>query len=234
MTAGEQSMAKAGPQSDTLVVFDCFGTVVTESRPMPDPGDFTREIGHVLLLESRLAAGIVDEVFTALHTAMADKSALQPGTRDLLVAALRTRGVTRTGEDIDRALWRALGCEEDDRYALCEPAAEAMRRTADAGHAVRLMSNCYLPGGLMRRLLTGLEVPEVYDSALFTADGGPKKPDPRAFEQIAAGPFRRRVMVGDSEANDMIPARRLGWETVRVRSRQPESAFAELRSLLTL
>ncbi|GAA2605943.1 hypothetical protein Stube_62370 [Streptomyces tubercidicus] len=214
----------------TVVVFDCFGTIITERRPMPGPDDFTRAVAEVLALDRKLADEVVTEVFTTLYTALVDKAALQPATRDVLDTTLRSRGVVRPAEDLDRALWRALGCEDDDRYALCEPAADAMRRTAGAGHTVRLLSNCYLPGGLMRRLLTRLRVPEVYERAHFTADGGPKKPDPRAFELITAGPFGRRIMVGDSDDNDLTPARRLGWEVVPVDPARPD--FGELYALL--
>ncbi|MEU6298696.1 HAD family hydrolase [Streptomyces erythrochromogenes] len=216
----------------TAVVFDCFGTIVTERRPMPGPDEFTRAVADVLSLAPELADEVVQEVFTTLYTALVDKAALQPSTRDLLATALRTRGAVRPEPDLDQALWRALGCEDDDRYELCEPAADALRRTAAAGHTVRLLSNCYLPGHLMRRLLTGLKVPEVYDRALFTADGGPKKPDPRAFELITAGSFTRRIMVGDSADNDIAPARRLGWDAVPVDPAHPD--FAELYALLRL
>ncbi|MFE6743264.1 HAD family hydrolase [Streptomyces tubercidicus] len=215
----------------TVVVFDCFGTIITERRPMPGPDDFTRAVAEVLVLDRKPADEVVTEVFTTLYTALVDKSALQPATRDVLDTALRSRGVVRPAEDLNRALWRALGCEDDDRYALCESAADAMRRTAGAGHTVRLLSNCYLPGGLMRRLLAQLRVPEVYDRAHFTADGGPKKPDPRAFELITAGPFGRRIMVGDSDDNDLTPARRLGWDVVPVDPARPD--FGELYALLS-
>ncbi|MFD0266178.1 HAD family hydrolase [Streptomyces sp. NPDC127106] len=217
-------------RTTTVVVFDCFGTVVTERRPMPGPDEFTRAVADVLALGRQSAGEVVQEVFTTLYAALVDKSALQPATRDVLATALRDRGVVPPAEDLDRALWRALGCEDDDRYELCEPAADAMRRTAEAGHTVRLLSNCYLPGNLMRRLLAGLKVPEVYDRALFTADGGPKKPDARAFELITSGPFRRKIMVGDSDDNDIAPARRLGWDVVPVDPGRPD--FAGLDALL--
>ncbi|MGW2026519.1 HAD family hydrolase [Streptomyces decoyicus] len=233
MTAGK---ADAGNDMNdmalgtTVVVFDCFGTIITERRPMPGPDDFTRAVAEVLVLDRNPAAEVVKEVFTTLYTALVDKSALQPATRGVLDTALRNRGVARPAEDLDRALWRALGCEDDERYELCAPAADAMRRTAEAGHTVRLLSNCYLPGDLMRRLLTDLEVPAVYDRAHFTADGGPKKPDVRAFELITAGPFGRRIMVGDSDDNDLTPARRLGWDVVPVDPGRPD--FGELFTLL--
>ncbi|MEU8786234.1 HAD family hydrolase [Streptomyces sp. NPDC048637] len=217
-------------RSTTVVVFDCFGTIITERLPMPGPEDFTRAVADVLGLDRRLADAVVKGVFTTVYTALVDKSALQPATRGVLDTALRDRGVVRPAEDLDRALWRALGCEDDERYALCEPAADAMRRTAGAGHTVRLLSNCYLPGDLMRRLLANLKVPEVYDRAHFTADGGPKKPDARAFELITAGPFGRRIMVGDSDDNDLTPARRLGWDVVPVDPGRPD--FGGLDTLL--
>ncbi|MER5375877.1 HAD family hydrolase [Streptomyces sp. NPDC002553] len=230
MTAQETDTGDDLARRTTVVVFDCFGTIVTEHRPMPGPEEFTRAVAEVLALDRRSAGEVVQEVFTTVYTALVDKSVLQPATRDVLATALRDRGVVRPADDLDRALWRALGCEDDDRYELCEPAADAMRRTAEAGHTVRLLSNCYLPGTLMRRLLTELKVPEVYDRALFTADGGPKKPDPRAFELITSGSFGRRIMVGDSDDNDIAPARRLGWDVVPVDPGRPD--FSGLDALL--
>ncbi|WP_218125554.1 HAD family hydrolase [Sinosporangium album] len=214
----------------TLVVFDCFGTLVTERRPMPEPPEFTRWVVDTLAVDPRLAGEVVESVFTTLYEAVLDKSALQPATLGLVDKALRERGVARPQEDLHRALWFALGCADGDRYELCGPAAQAATRVAGAGRTVRLMSNCYLPGTLMRRLLRGLGAPEVFDRELFTADGGPKKPDARAFELIGSGPFQRRIMVGDSPDNDIAPARRLGWDTVQVDPRRPD--FSELYALL--
>lgn len=214
-----------------VVVFDCFDTVVL-SRPLPGAEHFTSCLTGVLALDPRCAGEVVHTVFGAVLTAMSDRSALQPATLDLLEAALRARGVRRPGVDLEEALWQALGCADPDQYTLCEPMADAMRRAAGRGHTVRLMSNCYLPGPLMRRLLRGLKVPEVYDRALFTADGGPKKPDPRAFRLIGEGAFTRRVMVGDSEELDIEPARALGWDTVRVNPVNPDPA--ELAALLDI
>lgn len=216
----------------TVVVFDCFGTIVTERRLMPGPEEFVESVTHTLALDPRLAAEIVETVLGALYAAFTDESAFQPATLGLLEAALRERGVVRSKENLDLALWHALGCADDDRYELCEPAARSLRHVAAAGHTVRLLSNCYLPGHLMRRLLTDLKVPEVFDRALFTADGGPKKPDARAFDLIGSGHFQRRIMVGDSPENDITPARALGWGVVEVNPERPD--FSELDILLNL
>ncbi|MFD3758958.1 HAD family hydrolase [Streptomyces sp. NPDC058622] len=204
-----------------VVVFDCFDTVVL-SRPLPGADHFTACLADVLALDPRRAGAVVRTVFDALLAAMTDPSAPQPPTLGLLDTALRERGEPRGTADLEEALWRALGCADPGQYTLCTPMADAMSRAAAAGHTVRLLSNCYLPGPLMRRLLYGLKVPEVYDRALFTADGGPKKPDPRAFRLIGAGEFDRRVMVGDSAELDIEPARALGWDTVHVNPAHPD------------
>ncbi|MDJ1130775.1 HAD family hydrolase [Streptomyces iconiensis] len=214
-----------------LVVFDCFGTLVT-SRPLPDPEQFTAGLADVLELDRRTAGAVVRTVYGAVFTAMSDPYALQPATMDLLDAALREQGAPRRVPAMERALWHALGCADPGQYALCEPVADAMRRVSDAGHTVGVLSNCYLPGGLMRALLRQSKVPETYDRALFTADGGPKKPDPRAFRLIGEGDFERRVMVGDSVELDLAPAAALGWDTVRVDPAAP--AVAGLFTLLDM
>ncbi|MFI0773158.1 HAD family hydrolase [Streptomyces sp. NPDC021212] len=210
------------------VVFDCFETLIM-SPPLPGPETFTVRLAEVLTLDERCAARAVETVYAHVFAAMSDRSALQPPIIGLLESALREQGERRSEADLEKALWHAHGCTDADQYELCEPAAAAMRRAADAGHTVRLLSNCFLPGNLMRRLLRRTGVPEVYDRALFTADGGPKKPDRRAFELIGEGAFERRVMVGDSEELDIAPAAALGWDTVRVDPRAPD-----LTGLLTL
>ncbi|MEU8462023.1 HAD family hydrolase [Streptomyces sp. NPDC029003] len=205
-----------------VVVFDCFDTLVTSRRPFPGPEEITARLAEVLTLDERSAAGVVRTVLGAVLAAMEDPGALQPPTLALLDAALRDRDAPRGPAELERALWHALGAVDEDRYALCEPVAEAMGRIAAAGHTVRLLSNCFLPGPLMRRLLERLKVPEVWDRALFTADGGPKKPDARAFALISEGAFERRVMVGDSPQTDLEPAAALGWDTVRVDPVRPQ------------
>jgi FMN phosphatase YigB (HAD superfamily) len=213
-----------------VVVFDCFDTLVT-SAPLPGPDVWTATLVRTLDLEPSDAGAVVRSVFGTLYAAMSDRSAPQPATMDLLDAALREHGVPRETAEQERALWRALGCEDPRQYRLCEPVAEALRRVADAGHTVRLLSNCYLPSPLMRRLLERLRAPEVWDRGVFTADGGPKKPDPRVFQDIGDGAFDRRVMVGDSPELDLAPATALGWDTVRIdpASPDPRPLYALLR-----
>lgn len=213
------------------VVFDCYETLLA-SPPLPGPERFADCLAEVLTVDERCAEEVVHTVYTAVFRAMTDPSALQPPTMGLLDAALRQQREPRPTADLEEALWHALGCTDPDRYSLCEPAADAMRRAAAAGHTVRVLSNCYLPGNLMRRLLHQTKVPEVYDRALFSGDGGPKKPDPRAFRLIGEGDFERRVMVGDSEELDIAPAAALGWDTVRVDPGDPD--LTELLTLLDL
>jgi FMN phosphatase YigB (HAD superfamily) len=198
-----------------LVVLDCFDTLIT-SRPLPGPEQFTDVLADTLELDPRAAGTVVHTVYGTLLDVMTDPGAPQPATLDLLEAALRAQGAVRERTAMEQTLWRALGCAEPGRYTLCEPVADAARRAHAAGHTLRLLSNCYLPGGLMWALLRRAKAPDVFDRAMFTADGGPKKPDPRAFHRIADGDFERRVMVGDSPELDLVPAAALGWDTVRV------------------
>ncbi|GAB3466694.1 HAD family hydrolase [Actinophytocola sediminis] len=199
----------------TLVVFDCFGTLLT-SEPLPGPDDLATGLAATLTLDHRVATAVTRRVYRTLFEVMTDPVASQPATVDLLADALREQDTHREPAALERALWRTLGCETPGRYRPHEPVATALRRAAEAGHTVRLLSNCYLPGNLMRDLLRRCGVPEVYDRALFSADGGPKKPDPQAFRLIADGDFERRVMVGDSVELDLAPAAALGWETIQV------------------
>lgn len=212
-----------------LVVFDCFGTVVTELTPMPEAPELARRLAAALGLPSATAAAVIDDLIGTLWTALTDPAAEQPASRELLARVLDEHGVPADAAAVDRTLWHVMG-PDDGRFRLCAPAAEAMVRTAAAGHTVRMVSTCYLPGDQMRRLLAGLGVPDVLDACLFSADGGPKKPDPRAFAAVGAGDFTRRVMVGDTPHNDIAPARELGWDTVQVDAAAPD--FTPLHALL--
>jgi len=213
----------------SLVVFDCFGTLVTEQRPFPEPAELANRVASVLAVPEHSAMAVVDTVLTTLLGVFADVTASQPATRTLLTTTLNGLGIRADPAALDRVLWHTLG-QVDDRFTLCRPAAEAMRRVAEGGHTVRLLSNCYLPGDLMRRLFDDLGVPDVLDRCVFTGDGGPKKPDPRAFALAGAGPFGLRVMVGDSPVNDIEPARALGWTAVQIDAADPR--FDELHAVL--
>ncbi|GAB3966625.1 HAD family hydrolase [Streptomyces sparsus] len=213
-----------------LVVLDCFGTLVTELRPMPDAPELAHRLATGLGIPDRTANAVVDELFETFWKVFTDPSAEQPETRDLLTRVLRRHEVRAGPERLDAVMWHLLG-PDDGRFALCRPAAEAMTEAAAAGHVVRLLTNCYLPGDQMRRLLRHLDVPDVLDACLFTSDGGPKKPDPRVFRHIGRGTFTRRVMVGDTPWNDTEPARALGWDTVLVDPAAPD--FGPLRALLS-
>ncbi|MFC5238865.1 HAD family hydrolase [Streptomyces atrovirens] len=214
-----------------LVVLDCFDTLVT-SRPLPGPERFTVVLADALELDTGSAGAVVHTVYGTLYEAMTDPGASQPATLDLMEGALRAQGAVRERAAVEGALWRALGCADPDEYVLCAPVAEAALRAHEAGHTLRLLSNCYLPGDLMWDLLRRAGAPDIFDRGLFTADGGPKKPDARAFRRIGEGDFERRVMVGDSAELDLAPAAALGWDTVRVTPGAPvPDAFFTLLDL---
>ncbi|MEK8173294.1 hypothetical protein NKH77_43610 [Streptomyces sp. M19] len=127
-----------------LVVFDCFDTLVT-SRPLPGPSSSPPRSPRRWRWTAGRGRGREDGL---RHRVRRHDGHLRAPARDAGPAGRRAAraGRARDRPAMDEALWQALGCADPDQYALCEPVADAMRRVADAGHTVRLLSNCYLPG----------------------------------------------------------------------------------------
>lgn len=149
----------------------------------------------------------------------------QPATEDVLrdgVAAIGRPG--RLDEALD-ALWHAQGNAARDHRAL-EGAAELLDAVAAAGDAVRMLSNCLLTAAQMRRLLDDVGLGPRVGELYLSSEGRGKKPSVAFVRHAGAGPFSRRVMVGDDEALDLAPARAAGFATALVASEPPHFAAA--------
>jgi len=69
------------------------------------------------------------------------------------------------------------------------------------------------------RVLTFLQVKELFKEAVFTGDPDLRKPNPQAFQQLAdfwgLNP-EEIISIGDQEQSDILPAKSLGMTTVRI------------------
>lgn len=121
-----------------------------------------------------------------------------------------------------------------------------------AGRAIRLLAQRYRLATLSNNLLIVNELLKIHDLwRYFLVSGnstevGFRKPDPRLFQFVLTRARCRpneAIMVGDRIDNDMIPAKRLGLTTARIRvgwrrevePRNPEEqSDYDVRSLIEL
>jgi HAD superfamily hydrolase (TIGR01509 family) len=137
---------------------------------------------------------------------------------------------------------RAIGLElnttqlEAMRRALCLPAAGSLTLFRDAdtllGAIHRLGLGCALVSNASVRTdadyredFAGFGLAACIDACVSSVDVGIRKPDPRLFEAALSTlgcSAMQAVVVGNSEPNDIEPARRLGARTIRVAIEEPK------------
>jgi HAD superfamily hydrolase (TIGR01509 family) len=120
-------------------------------------------------------------------------------------------------------LWRT------DRLALYPGVREALAALA-ARHSLVVLANQSKP---VTARLEAYGIAGYFDAVVCSCEVGFDKPDPRIF-RLASDRFpgREPWMVGDRIDNDVVPAKRLGWRTIRVlqgdhRNYRPRSADEE-------
>lgn len=163
----------------------------------------------------------VEAAVTAL-TALVDEgpgSANRRRAVELIGDMLRTRGWAADPETV-----RAV------RRALCGLASRAITPFAGAGallaglkasglRCVILSNTTYRDAEVYGQDFTNLGWHGWVDGCMTSIDAGCAKPDPRIFRlalDLAEAAPAETVMIGDSEDNDILPARQMGLRTVRV------------------
>jgi HAD superfamily hydrolase (TIGR01509 family) len=110
-------------------------------------------------------------------------------------------------------------------------AAELLDSVRSAGLGCVIVSNTYWrTGEAMRRDFEALGVAAPIDAIVSSADVGYRKPHPAMFEAAlaaAGAPAAACAMVGNSEAKDVLPAKRLGMRVIRVAIEEPRPAASE-------
>ncbi|HZD67353.1 MAG TPA: HAD family hydrolase [Actinomycetes bacterium] len=147
-----------------------------------------------------------------------------------VAAPLRHHGLDATAEQV-AATVDAMCLPARGLVRLFPGAAELLRAVRRAGLGCVIVSNTYWRTGAgMRRDFEDLGVAGEIDAIVSSADGGFRKPHPAMFEAAmaaAAAPPAACAMVGNSEPNDMAPARRLGMRTIRVAIEEPKPTASE-------
>lgn len=218
------------------VLLDVGGTLWPDGFPLPGAeGDHQVERVRRVLpgLSPDLARRLVREVHARFERRYerAASPDLSQDTLGELAAALRALGLEPPPPGLD-ALRRALIVPASPDY-LFPGAPQLLREARALGLRSVLVSNTYLRTGddyLEDFARFGLG--SLLDGAVTSVDVGFRKPHRALFEaalRVAGSPPEACVMVGNSERDDIAPARALGMRTVRVAvdGPQPEGTGAD-------
>jgi len=180
------------------VSFDLFGTLVRVDGP-DDPAAAVADA-----LETRGVA-VPDDWSTAYaepHVDVPDGAELP--LADHVAAALVSRSDSLRGDDVRCDVEDAVFDAFEPRVETRTDAASVVKTLADR-LPVGVLSNCSVPG-LAERALAESDVDEsVLDAVVTSVDCGWRKPEPRAFETVAAElgvGVARLVHVGDDPRTD--------------------------------
>lgn len=86
------------------------------------------------------------------------------------------------------------------------------------------------------RVLTFLQVQSIFGEAIFTGDPDLRKPDPKAFQQLANfwGLEPAQILsIGDQETSDILPPKSLGMKTLRIAKKVESQADFVAPDLIT-
>lgn len=168
-------------------------------------------------------------------------------------AAVAEQGLAQDLARVLEQAGRAAGLElapaqvEAVRRGMCVPAvgaltlfpgAETLLRTIrHLGLGCALVSNASVRTGAdYRQDFADFGLADLIDVSVSSVDVGIRKPDARLFEAAlhALGcSAARAVVVGNSEPNDIEPARRLGARTIRVAIEQPKPSTSVADAVAT-
>jgi FMN phosphatase YigB (HAD superfamily) len=186
---------------ERVICFDLGSTLEDET-----PAQVERMRTVSAFLESR---GILLDPDTLLS---AQERAGQRNEENILNAALLDLGLSPEliAETRVAVPWNARLCR-------AYPAAkDVLIKVAASGSRLVLIANQSKP---VAERLFGYGMAKLFDLTLISCECGISKPDPRLFMKAGErfGPGAEYWMVGDRVDNDILPAKDLGWKTVRVR-----------------
>jgi HAD superfamily hydrolase (TIGR01509 family) len=204
--------------NEPLVIFDLGGTLVTG----PNKGPAT-QIARLL--------GLSREHKHALHAALMSTPFTGPDEVLSFLSDLTGDGSSAVRDAVND-VWKA----QETAAAPLPGAREALEALHDSGHRLAIISNIWPPYLLSIRWHFGdffdhWVAPELQ---FFSYREGHPKPSPVMFEralQTAGSDPHRTVMIGDTHAEDIVPAAALGLRTVWLMHR-PEREVESLTGVI--
>ena len=176
------------------VSFDLFGTLVDADRP-DDPAE---AVGTELRERGVAVPDDWGDAYREVHVDAPEEAEVPLPAR--VSAALASRGVEAPGNAARRAVVSAFDPEVETRNG----AVEAVRAASERG-PVAILSNCSVPELVRRTLIRSALDREAFDAIVTSVACGWRKPDARAFENVAdrlGVPVSELTHVGDEPETD--------------------------------
>ena len=205
-----------------MVVFiDVGGTLWPDTWPSV-PADRDQRIARLAQLAPRLEASVRADVVDALSTVVHPRTQRQE-TIPIVVQTIQRFGVghaVRVDSVIDAMCLPAHG-----RVELFPGAVELLTGLVQQSRPVILVSNVvWRRAEAQRRDFADFGLADCIAGHLTSLDVGWRKPHTRFFDaalKLGEVPARDCIMIGDSEANDIEPARARGMRAIRVAIESP-------------
>jgi putative hydrolase of the HAD superfamily len=224
-----------------VIFFDAGETLVHPHPSFPELFATTcQEQGYrevtanaVAEAQQRLAPHLTDIAAEEIEVAV-EGSSLSDREAAAFWTALYRRLLLEVGVEDDavaRALFEVFTTISS--YALFDDADACLDALETSGYRLGLISNFEI---WLEEMLDHLEVAHRFEVTIISGVAGVEKPDRRIYEMAvekAGAPPETCVHVGDSIANDVLPAQALGMQTVLVDrlNRYPEHDGHRVTSL---
>ncbi len=216
------------------VLIDVGGTLWPNSWPRRE-GDADARAARVHLAMPQLSA---DEAASLARQIATDSSDLNGGPTmvaelirvdaNVVVArCLERRGITPEPLTVARVR-RAMGLAVDERITPLPGARELLRTIRELDLRCIIASNTYWRDAQdYWEDFAALRMAEHIDAIVTSVDAGHLKPHPAVFElsvRAAGVPAGDCIFIGNSEANDIVPAHAMGMRSILVHPDDPPPA----------
>jgi HAD superfamily hydrolase (TIGR01509 family) len=214
----------------TAVLLDVGGTLWPDGWPWL-PEDHPVRVGRLLQALPELDPGAAPALLRDLDASAATITGrLEQDVDRYAGEPLRRHGIEPTAERV-AAVVDVMCLPASSLVALLPGAPELLRAVRRAGLRSVVLSNSYWrSNAAYQRDFQDLGVAAEVDAYVSSLDVGFRKPHRAMFEaglRAAGVPAERCAMVGNSEENDVRPARALGMRTIRVAIEEPLPASSE-------
>ena len=217
-TAGARG--PVGDRPPAAVTFDCWNTLLYEGDWSVAHARRVDAIVHATSVAREQAARAFDKAWERHMDQW--RVGIATGARDVAYDVLEILGVEATTASLEPLVRDFQYASHSGRVLALEGAAETLEALVAAGVRCALVCDTGLtPGHVVRHHLARLGLLHALDVQIFSDEAGVPKPDPRVF-RAALEPFHvapgQAVHVGDLRRTDVVGARAVGMETIRLRA----------------